>query len=340
MKDFTMIKVPLTHLKRLSTSVGLYEHAHMDEPRPEHGYCVDDVSRGLILLCKESDLDEDSLQLLNVYLGFTLKAITPDGRCHNRMNTQGVWTDRPSTEDCWGRAIWALGVCAMNAPEDIQRRRAMEGFRTLALASTPNLMALVFAALGAGEVLLADPKNVSAKKILLETRRRVVPLDSTASWYWPESRLRYSNGSIAQAVLLTGQALDDVETIKRGIRMLEFLIDIETEGDRFSVTPVGGRGPENVKPGFDQQPIELAAVANACMQAWIITGEDKWLAEVHRAWLWFLGVNDVGIRMFIPDTGAGYDGLHGHGPNLNQGAESTIAMLSTAQLVQQLVPVH
>jgi hypothetical protein len=333
-----MIKLPLTHLKRMSTSVGLYEHANLEEPRSEHGYCVDDVSRGLILLCKESDLDEDSLQLINVYLGFTLKAIAPDGRCHNRMNTQGVWTDRPSTEDCWGRAIWALGVCAVNAPEDIQRRRALEGFRILTRASTSNLMALVFAALGAGEVLLADPKDASAKKILLETRRRVVPLDSGASWYWPESRLRYSNGSVAQAVLLMGQALDDAEDIERGIRMLDFLIEVETEGDRFSVTPVGGRGPEDDKPGFDQQPIELAAIANACMLAWTITREDKWLVEVHRAWLWFLGVNDAGMKMFIPDTGAGYDGLHLHGPNLNQGAESTIAMLSTAQQVRRLAP--
>lgn len=333
-----MIKLPLTHLKRMSTSVGLYEHAQLDEPRPEHGYCVDDVSRGLILLCNESDLDEDSMQLLNVYLGFTLKAIAPDGRCHNRMNTQGVWTDRPSTEDCWGRAIWALGVCAVNAPEDIQRRRALEGFRTLALASTRDLMALVFAALGAGEVLLADPKNASAKKILIETRRRVVPLDSTAAWFWPESRLRYSNGSVAQAVLLAGQALHDKATVKTGLRMLEFLIDIETKADHFSVTPAGGRGPDDVDPGFDQQPIELAAIANACMQAWTITGEDKWLGAVHRAWLWFDGVNDVGIRMFVPDTGAGYDGLHLRGPNLNQGAESTIAMLSTAQQVRQLAP--
>jgi len=338
MKDSVTIKLPFTHLKQMSTSVGLYEHAKLNEPRPEHGYCVDDVSRALILLCKESDLDEDSLKLLNVYLGFTLKAIAPDGRCHNRMNAQGIWTDRPSTQDCWGRAIWALGVCAVNAPEDIQRRRALEGFRTLARATTRDLMALVFAALGAGEVLLADPKNTSAKKILIETRRRVVPLDSSAAWYWPESRLRYSNGSVAQAVLLAGQALNDEATVKIGLRMLEFLIDIETQGDHFSVTPVGGRGPGDIHAGFDQQPIELAAIANACMQAWTITSEGKWLREVQRAWRWFDGHNDVGKKMFIADTGAGYDGLHLRGPNLNQGAESTIAMLSTAQQVRQLAP--
>jgi hypothetical protein len=35
--------------------------------------------------------------------------------------------------------------------------------------------------------------------------------------------------------------------------------------------------------------------------------------------------------MFDPKTGGGYDGLHAHGPNLNQGAESTLAVLSTTQ---------
>lgn len=338
MKDFIMIKLPLTHLKALSTSVGLYEHAQMDAPRPEHGYCVDDVSRGLILLCKERELDLESHALLDRYLDFTLRAITKDGTCHNRMNIHGVWTDQPATSDWWGRAIWALGICAVHAPDRIQRDRALVGFRTLTLASTSDLMALVFATLGAGEVLIAYPDESGARKVLMSAGERLLPTDTNSDWLWPEPRLRYSNGSVAQAVLLTGQVLGEEATVKLGLRMLEFLIDIETRGEHFSVTPVGGRGPHDINPGFDQQPIELAALAGACAQAWSITGNDRWLTEIHRAWLWFLGANDVGVKMFIPTTGAGYDGLHSHGPNLNQGAESTIAMLSTAQHVQQLAP--
>lgn len=331
-----MIKIPLTHLKKLSTSLGLHEHAQFDQPRPEHGYCVDDVSRGLILLCNESELDPDSRDLLDLYLDFTIKAITDDGRCHNRMNILGIWTDQPSTKDCWGRAVWALGICAIRAPERSQRRSALEGFRKLSRTSTSDLMALTFATLGAGEVLIAHPRETTARELLIVARMRLLPKDKNALWPWPEARLRYSNGSIAQAVLLAGVALDEVQTVNTGLRMLEFLLDIETKNEHFSVTPVGGRGPTDAKPGFDQQPIELAAIAGACAQAWTITGEAKWMSEVKRAWLWFLGANDVGAKMFIPETGAGYDGLHSRGPNLNQGAESTIAMLSTAQHVQRL----
>jgi hypothetical protein len=40
--------------------------------------------------------------------------------------------------------------------------------------------------------------------------------------------------------------------------------------------------------------------------------------------------------MWDPDTGGGYDGLHATGPNLNQGAESTIALISTLQHARSL----
>ena len=331
MTSSLLTKPPLTHLKDLSTSLGLYEHAQINVPRTAHGYCVDDVARGLVLLCHESELDNDCELLIDVYLDFVLKAITSKGLCHNRMDDSGNWADDASTSDCWGRAVWALGVAAVHAPTPKQRSKSLVGFLTLAKNSTRDLMSLTFAALGAGEVLLAYPQESRARKIVLAAQSRLLPIDETAEWVWPEPRLRYSNGSIVQAVLLAGLALKDPSTIKTGIRMLDFLIKVETFQDHFSVTPVGGRGPRDGKSAFDQQPIELAAIASACAQAWEITGDAKWLVEIERAWGWFLGSNDVGSLMFVPETGGGYDGLHLRGPNLNQGAESTISMLTTAQ---------
>ena len=46
---------------------------------------------------------------------------------------------------------------------------------------------------------------------------------------------------------------------------------------------------------------------------------------------WFLGDNDVRVAMFDPVTGGGYDGLEPGGHNDNQGAESTLALVSTLQ---------
>lgn len=327
---------PLTHLARLTTSRGLYEHALLDQPRVEHGHCVDDVARAVVVLCQTRTSDPVASRLLDIYLNFTLTALVEDGSCHNRMDAEGHWIDEPGVGDWWGRAIWALGFAAVNAPENHQRASALVGFRIATRATSPHLMSMAFAALGAGELLLVAPNEDHARRILLSARGMLTQSPMHSDWPWPEPRLRYSNGSIPEATMLIGQALGDRSAIDSGLGMLEFLIGVETYKDHFSVTPVGGRGRDELEPSFDQQPIELAAIAGASARAFGVTGRSRWLAEVERSWSWFLGLNDVGIRMFDPNTGAGYDGLQVDGPNFNQGAESTIAMLLTAQYAYRL----
>jgi hypothetical protein len=51
---------------------------------------------------------------------------------------------------------------------------------------------------------------------------------------------------------------------------------------------------------------------------------------------WFHGDNDASVSMIDDITGGGFDGLHSHGRNLNQGAESTLAMISTLQVHQKM----
>ena len=46
---------------------------------------------------------------------------------------------------------------------------------------------------------------------------------------------------------------------------------------------------------------------------------------------WFDGDNDGGLRMWDVATSGGFDGLMDGGVNRNQGAESTLALLSTRQ---------
>jgi hypothetical protein len=110
-----------------------------------------------------------------------------------------------------------------------------------------------------------------------------------------------------------------------------FLLRVEVHDQHLSVTPVAGRGPGELGPSFDQQPIEVAAIADACATAYRVTTDPRWLIGIILAWRWFLGDTDAGTPMFDPGTGGGYDGLQPNGPNLNRGAESTLAMLSTAQ---------
>ena len=62
-----------------------------------------------------------------------------------------------------------------------------------------------------------------------------------------------------------------------------------------------------------------------------------WPDGVRAAAAWFLGDNDAGQLMWDPETGGGFDGLHADGVNRNQGAESTLAVISTLQHARRLV---
>ena len=79
-----------THLRRLTDAGGLYEHALLDAPRPEHGYCVDDVARGLVVVCRDADTASANADLRALYLAFLLEAQVPDGRFRNRRARDGT----------------------------------------------------------------------------------------------------------------------------------------------------------------------------------------------------------------------------------------------------------
>ena len=114
--------------------------------------------------------------------------------------------------------------------------------------------------------------------------------------------------------------------------MLEWLLGIET-ARRSPVCDPGRRvvARRSLGPGFDQQPIEVAALADACARAHDLTGDPRWADATLQCAAWFEGSNDIGIAMIDPVSGGGHDGLEADGRNENQGAESTLAMLSTLQ---------
>jgi uncharacterized protein YyaL (SSP411 family) len=193
---------------------------------------------------------------------------------------------------------------------------------------------MAFAALGAAEVLSERPQEAAARALLADARAAIGEPSPDPGWPWPEDRLSYANATVAEALIVAGDGLGDSRALGHGLDLLGFLLRTETQRGHLSVTPVGGRGRGDAGPGFDQQPIEVAAMAGACASAYRITCQPHWLTGVNLAWNWFQGDNDSATPMFDPRTGGGYDGLERFGRNLNQGAESTLAMLATAQLAR------
>lgn len=324
------------HVLALSDDIGMFEHAEYTTPRREHGYCTDDVARLLIVISREPDPDRVLRELARTALRFLADAQGADGKIRNRRDAAGRWHGRHVVEDCWGRAVWAFGTAARLAPESWMRQSALAYFDHSAGQRSPWPRAMAFAALGAADILEVDSSHDGARNLLADAVTTIGAPSSDETWPWPEPRLTYANAAVAEALIAAGHGLSRPDVLDGGLLLLRWLLQRETHEGHLSPTPVGGAGPEDVPPAFDQQSIEVAAMADACARATTVTGDTHWLRGVELAVEWFEGNNDVGAVMWNPETGGGFDGLHEIGPNMNQGAESTLALCSTHQHARRL----
>ena len=327
------------HLLRMTDHRATFEHALLTEPRREHGYCVDDMARVLVVTTREPETPGPLNGLAGKALTFLNDAQAYDGTCRNRMDASGRWTDKPTTDDHWGRMIWGLGTAAANSDVSMVRRLAVIQFDRAVNARSPHPRAMAFAAVGAAELLTFSPGHAEALQLLRDYSAGLTESSGDPEWHWPETQLTYANALLAEAMIATGVALEDAALRQRGLDSLEWLLNYETANGHLSPTPVGGRGAGDSRPGFDQQPIEVATLADACARAATVDPRPLWPEGIRSAVEWFQGANDAGLPMWDPETGGGFDGLHADAVNLNQGAESTLAVISTLQQARRFSPV-
>jgi hypothetical protein len=324
------------HLLRMSDRRGTFEHALCTDPRPDHGYCTDDMARVLVVTTREPDTEGLVNGLAGLAVRFLNEAQSYSGRCRNRMDNTGRWIDEPSTGDHWGRCIWGLGTAAAHSDVSLVGRLAIIQLERAAQERSTSPRAMAFAALGAAELLAVKPEHDVARKLMTDYVASLAAPNEDKAWPWPEPRLTYANAVLAEAMIAAGTALDNSTLRQRGLDLLGWLVEFETADGHLSPTPVGGRGADDARPGFDQQPIEVATLADACARAAVVDAGAIWPDTVRAAAAWFMGDNDAGQLMWDPETGGGYDGLHADGVNGNQGAESTLAVISTLQHAQRL----
>jgi hypothetical protein len=293
------------------------EHARFRSPLREHGYCTDDNARALVAIVREGGLDLPRA----AYLGFVEAAQLPDGRFHNRRSATGAWEDTVGSDDSQGRALFGLGVAA-----------AVRAFDAGAAAfDSPSPRANAYAVLGAAELLVLCPGHEPAVGLLRRASRRLGTPSVDPRWPWPELRLAYDNARLAEARIAAGVALGRPDLVDEGLDLLRWLASIETREGHFSFTPVGGWAPGERRPGFDQQPIEAGAMAEACARAFEASGDERFADLAALAARWFLGENDVGVALLDFESGGCCDGLELDGRNENQGAESTLAGIAAIQ---------
>ena len=334
----------LDHLYHMTDSTGIFQHASFSTPNVSEGYCTDDNARALILAVLLGQLEETPKRvqaLATTYAAFLDNAFDPKkGRFHNFLDIDRCWLDEHGSEDCHGRAIWALGTALARSAYWRSQAMAKELFSQAlpAVRDFTSPRAWAFSLIGIHEYLRRMKGDRAAKDVREDlTMRLVASFDKVAQpgWSWFEESLTYDNAKLAHALIVSGRATGHKSVYERGIEALRWLVGVQTS-QHGQLRPIGSNGfyPRNgERADFDQQPIEAQTTVSACLEAYRATRDPWWYEQAQRAFDWFLGWNDLGLELYCPQTGGCRDGLHLDRSNENHGAESTLAfLLSLAEM--------
>jgi glycosyltransferase involved in cell wall biosynthesis len=328
----------LTHLSRMTDSTGVFQHAIFSVPNFSEGYCTDDNARAFILAVLIGELADDAeleRSLASTCAAFLHHAFdSASGRFHNHMSFDRRWLDERGSEDSHGRALWALGVGVGRS--QLRNFQAMAGqlFARALPASTEfsSPRAWAFGLLGIHEYLRrlgGDSQVNQARETLTGRLMELYDRHAHANWNWFEEELSCDNARLSHALIVSGRATGQEAVLNRGLETLRWLTEQQTT-EKGHLRPIGSNGfyhRGGARANFDQQPIEAQATVAACLEAYRATADLRWYKQAQHAFDWFIGGNDLGLELFVPETGGCRDGLHVDRVNGNQGAESTLAFL-------------
>jgi glycosyltransferase involved in cell wall biosynthesis len=333
-------RLKLDHLHRLTDDTGMLQHATFAVPSYGEGYATDDNARALLLAVLIEQLGGTESagieKLASRYMAFLGHAFNPEnGRFRNFLTYERRWTASTGSEDCHGRALWALGTVIGRSKNQALRGAAGRLFENAvpAVVAFSSPRAWSFALLGIQEYLDWFPGDRDAQQMRSLLATRLLELygsNQSAEWNWFEDVLAYSNARLPQAVLIAGRRSSDGLMVSAALGALDWLTEIQRSPKNDHFVPIGSQGFYRKgceKARFDQQPVEAGGAVSACLEAYRATGDDRWLKEAWSAFNWFLGDNDLQIALYDPSTGGCRDGLHPERVNENQGAESTLAFL-------------
>ncbi|MFO7952975.1 MAG: glycosyltransferase family 4 protein [Bacillota bacterium] len=337
-------EVNLKHLRAMTDTTGLFQHAVFNVPDRHHGYCTDDNARALIAAVMHWRLFKDEAidPLLKIYLSFLYHAFNePYCRIRNFMGYDRTWLETAGSEDSHGRTLWALGYTIAHPPSEAILGLANRLFKEIinASCSFTSPRAWAFSNLGANYYLRRFGGDTRVRQIMEELGEKLLKLfekNATEDWYWGEDIVTYDNARFSQALIVTGSYLDHRKMFDTGLKSLHWLLKIQTNRESGHLSLVGNNGwyhKGGEKARFDQQSVDATALVDVCYQAYVLTGEERWLKSMEWVFNWFFGSNDVRQPLYDFSNGGCYDGIQPGGVNQNQGGESVVSLLLALQRV-------
>jgi glycosyltransferase involved in cell wall biosynthesis len=324
----------LDYLVRLTDSTGILHGAHFDIPDRASGYTTEDNALALAaaVICHLQIDDARSLELARTYLGFLRYMQLPDGRFHNFLSYDMSFADEVGGDECQGRALAGLGVTVALEPNEglasFAKSMFDEALHSIVL-SEPR--AIAYAIIGSYHYLtrfrgasLVYGFLEDLSKMILEAYER----EAAPGWRWFEDTLYAGNGLIPRALLLAYRATRDERFRDIGLTSLKFVTDLCYREGYFDFIGDQGwlpRGGERAR--FRQLPIEAAALTEACVDAYVIEVDGRYLELARAALEWFLGRNAIKEPIYEFASGSCADALLAHGVDSDRGAEATIQFL-------------
>lgn len=334
----------LDHLRALSDSTGMFQHAIFNVPNFAEGYTTDDNARAFILTTLLEELGDaedctiETGSLGSTYLAFLWHAFNPPTcRFRNFMSFERRWLEESGSEDSHGRALWALGT-ALGRSLDAGHRGLAGRLFSQALPITAQFTsprAWAFTILAIHEYLRRFSGDREANRVRDILTEKLVDLYTHChgeNWQWFEDIITYDNAKLPHALILSGKWIGRPEVTEIGLKTLRWLVKIQTNPSTGCFSPIGSNGfyKRGEQPAhFDQQPLEANAMVSACLEAYRTTEDESWMVQARNIFEWFLGRNDLGSPLYEAISGACRDGLHANRVNQNMGAESTLAVLLT-----------
>jgi glycosyltransferase involved in cell wall biosynthesis len=332
----------LDHLLRLTDDTGIIQHATFTVPARRTGYCVDDNARALLvaLLAHRVTGSMEATRLITLYLSFLHYCQGEDGRFHNFVDYNRVIEPDIGSQDCIGRALWALGATAQTAPDQGARRLAREMFdRAIAPALEFGPRGQALAIMGLDAILRGEPDNASARATvdaLASNLCQRYEQEADGRWRWFEATLTYDNAMIPLGLFTAFRTTGNDQHLRVATDSLAFLEEMcfAGGGGTGHLTLIGNRGwhargtRSGERPEADEQPIDAAAFVLAFHGAYLATGSRRYLRRMRESFDWFLGANRLGAWLYDFSTGGCRDGLGLNDASQNQGAESTVSFLT------------
>jgi hypothetical protein len=252
----------------------------------------------------------------------------------NFMSYDRRWLDEPHLGDHVGRAVWGLGEVIADCRQASIADPAIRLFDELlpSVERCEFLRSTAFGLLGVARAanLLGDRLNDVQRRLadrLLASYRE----HRSDAWRWFEPRLTYDNARLSQALIAAGRSLNDHEMMDIGVETLEWCAGQCGVGGDY-IRLIGNEWREKDNPTFnagDEQPLDAAALVEAEVEAFLVTNDRAHAAHALQAFDWFLGRNHYGVPVYDFATGGCHDGIGPGGLNPNEGAESTLAFLSS-----------